>query len=83
VRLQPLGHPSVARPSETRADGDSTGGHAGASRGAGRFPRESKGKPMKGNKSKKAFICFHLFFRIESFQGLKSDSNKKFPPRLR
>jgi hypothetical protein len=45
--------------SETRADGDSTGGHAGASRGAGRFPRESKCKPMKGAESKKAFISFH------------------------
>jgi hypothetical protein len=67
VRLQPLGHPSVARPSETRADGDSTGGHAGASRGAGRFPRESKGKPMKGNKSKKGFHLLSFIFSNREF----------------
>jgi hypothetical protein len=40
---------------------------------------------MKGNKRKKAFISFYLFFRIGAFQWVTADSNKKtlgpFPPQ--
>jgi hypothetical protein len=32
---------------------------------------------MKGNKRKKAFISFYLFFRIGTFQWVTADSNKK------
>jgi len=32
---------------------------------------------MKANANKIAFFCFHLFFRIEAFQGVTADSNKK------
>jgi hypothetical protein len=35
---------------------------------------------MQVNESKMAFICFHLFFRIWTFQLVTRDSNKKFPP---
>jgi hypothetical protein len=35
---------------------------------------------MKGNKSKKAFVSFYFLFRIESFQRVTRDSNKKIPP---
>jgi hypothetical protein len=42
---------------------------------------------MKGNKRKKAFISFYLFFRIGAFQWVTADSNKKtlgpFPPARR
>jgi hypothetical protein len=42
---------------------------------------------MKGNKRKKAFISFYLFFRIGTFQWVTADSNKKtlgpFPPARR
>jgi hypothetical protein len=32
---------------------------------------------MKINESNFAFICFHLFFRIRTFQRVTADSNKK------
>src|SRR3984885_15838802 len=32
---------------------------------------------MKGNKRKKAFISFYLFFGIGTFQWVTADSNKK------
>jgi hypothetical protein len=37
---------------------------------------------MKGNESKIAFISFHYLFRIEPFQMVTADSNKKIPPFL-
>jgi hypothetical protein len=33
---------------------------------------------MKTNESKMAFIGFHLFFRIGTFQWVTSEKNKKF-----
>jgi hypothetical protein len=33
---------------------------------------------MKENESKIAFISFHLFFRIGTFQRVTADSNQKF-----
>jgi hypothetical protein len=44
------------------------------------FRAKARRKPMKGNKSKKAFISFYFLFRIESFQRVTRDSNKKIPP---
>jgi hypothetical protein len=35
---------------------------------------------MKGNERKNAFISFHFFFGIVTFQKVTADSNKKFPP---
>jgi hypothetical protein len=37
---------------------------------------------MKANESKIAFICFHLFFRIGTFQRVTAEKNKKFSRRL-
>jgi hypothetical protein len=37
----------------------------------------NKRKKMKENENKIAFICFHKFFRIGTFQGVTADSNKK------
>jgi hypothetical protein len=34
---------------------------------------------MQVNEGKIAFICFHLFFRIEPFQRVTSEKNKKIP----
>jgi hypothetical protein len=34
---------------------------------------------MKGNESKIAFICFHLFLRIGAFQWVTREKNKKIP----
>jgi hypothetical protein len=34
---------------------------------------------MKENESKIAFISFHLFFRIGTFQRVTADSNQKIP----
>jgi hypothetical protein len=34
---------------------------------------------MKANENKIAFICFHEFFRIGTFQWVTTDSNKKKP----
>jgi hypothetical protein len=39
--------------------------------------RESKGKLMKGNESKIPFISFHKFFRIQTFQRVMAEKNKK------
>jgi hypothetical protein len=36
---------------------------------------------MKGKESKRAFIFFHLFFGIGTFQRVTADSNKKTFPR--
>jgi hypothetical protein len=36
-----------------------------------------KRKQMKTNERKIAFICFHLLFRIGTFQWVTADSNKK------
>src|SRR5258707_10076212 len=41
-----------------------------------------KGKQVKGNESKRAFICFHLFFGIGTFQRVMGNSNRKIPLRL-
>jgi hypothetical protein len=35
---------------------------------------------MKGNESKKAFISFHLFVRIGTFQSVTGEKNKKIFP---
>jgi hypothetical protein len=37
---------------------------------------------MKTNERKIAFICFHLLFRIGTFQWVTADSNKKFPSAI-
>jgi hypothetical protein len=42
----------------------------------------SKRKKVKGNESKIAFVFFHLFFGIVTFQMVTPDSNKNFPGRL-
>jgi hypothetical protein len=60
----------------------------GLARGQRRRPRynpsaslpENKRKQAKANERKIAFICFHLLFRIWTFQWVTSDSNKKIPP---
>ena len=36
---------------------------------------------MKGNEKKFPFICFHFLFRIEAFQPVVSEKNKKIRPR--
>jgi hypothetical protein len=40
----------------------------------GRVPWKQK----QANESKIAFICFHLFFRIGTFQRVTPEKNKKF-----
>jgi hypothetical protein len=35
---------------------------------------------MKANESDFAFIGFHLFFRIETFQSVAREKSKKFRP---
>jgi hypothetical protein len=37
---------------------------------------------MKENESKIAFICFHLLFQIEPFQGLAAEKNNKISDPL-
>ena len=41
-----------------------------------------KSKVIKGNESKIAFISFYLLFKIEAFQWVTADSNKKIRRRL-
>jgi hypothetical protein len=38
---------------------------------------------MKGNESNFAFICFHEFFRIGTFQRVTQEKEKNFPPAPR
>jgi hypothetical protein len=42
----------------------------------------NKRKQMKANERKIAFICFHLLFRIGTFQWVTADSNKKILPAI-
>jgi hypothetical protein len=38
---------------------------------------------MQAKESKNAFVCFHLFFGIGTFQWVTADSNKKIRLRLK